>query len=300
MSKTIRTESQPRPSPTANRAQCQFPPPPGGALTVGQVVQMHCRWPSDLSLKPPVSIEPVKGAPFRLVILKTKSLKPGEGVFEVTGYEPGEYNTPVTLMGGEGGRVVSRPVSWSMDSVLKPGTVKPYPPYGPWLEEVPYPLWWGLGACVVLMLALGIRKAIQQYKRKKWLQTLPLRTGGKDPLFILTSQLNQLTRKASVLSMVESMKQLKTCFMDFLENEGAGPLKDLSFRKTLREVKKFEGLSPLQKKRILEFLTEWEKSFSVSEHIGPEDLNRLLVRGREVAIDIHSPGSAGPGGGKTV
>lgn len=285
MSKTLMSQNQPLSSAPA-RGECQFSPP-HRVFTVGHVLKMHCQWPADFSLTPPVSIKPLKEAPFRLVILRTVSLKPGEGVFEVTGYQPGQYQTPLTLWGKDSS--LSASLQWNIDSVLKPGTVKPYPPYGPWLVKAPYPLWWGLGFLVFLMLAWGIGKGIQKYRRKKWLHTLAFRTGGKDPLFVLTRELNRLTRRGSDLSPREGMEQLKIHFTDFLENKGADPLRDLSFRKILRQVKKFEGISPLQKKRILEFLSELEKSVSVSEHISPADLNRLLVMGREVAIDLHSP-----------
>ena len=209
-----------------NQALCRFEQIKK-EMTVGDVFEMHCEWPPHLAvLSEPIRIEfpnqalspkdqeqygdlkkklptesaphnqtETKPSPYSLAILQTKAIFPGKATFKVTSYQPGHYHTGFTLI-SDRGTVKVQALSWQVKSVLKAGQqAKPYPPYGPWMEPLPF-WYWPLGALtllgILLFLFMQIRVGV---KRKKKIKEVQSRLKNKQAYQEFISQLNQLTWK---------------------------------------------------------------------------------------------------------
>ena len=194
-------------------------------LTVGDVFEMQCEWPLHLAvLSPPVRLEffasqgqttntldnkenrapenlnlaqQIELSPYSLVILQTKNILPGKAIFKVTSYKPGHYNTKVALI-SDSGQVLSQPLTWKVESVLPKGTkqVKPYPPYGPWMEK--WPFWyWPAGAFILTLFLVFMAFKIRLFmKRKKRIKEVQKKYRNQAPYQTFISQLNRLSWKA--------------------------------------------------------------------------------------------------------
>ena len=108
---------------------------------------------------------------YSLFVLDTISILPGKGVFKVTSYQPGNYNTGFKIISDEG-VVEVKPLSWKVDSVVpqeKKETIQPFPPYGPWREVLPFwykPLSVLTLLSVVVFIVLKVRAGHQEKKKK--------------------------------------------------------------------------------------------------------------------------------------
>ena len=175
-------------------------------MTVGDLFEMHCQWPPHLAvLSPPVRIEFPKPtsttssatpketapSPYSLVILQTKSVLPGKGVFKVTSYQPGAYHTGFHILSDKGS-VEVKPLSWQVESVLPVGQqIKPFPPYGPWTEALPLWYWGAVTLTLIGLLSLIALKIRAFMKRKRKIKEVRLSIKQPYPEFI--NQLNQLS-----------------------------------------------------------------------------------------------------------
>ncbi len=205
-------------------------------LTVGDVFELHCKWPPFVFLSSPARIEfpPPKGKdqtkgsqvkapknPYTLTLLDTVSLLPGKGVFKVTGYSPGVYHTGFKIVSDEG--VVNvKPLSWRVESVIpqkSKGTIKPFPPYGPWGEALPF---WHKSLSALSLLALLVFTVLKIrffIRKKRKTKEVKDRLKGKDPFREFISRLNLLARKIQQEEEKNFVLTLRKTFCLFLENE---------------------------------------------------------------------------------
>ncbi len=270
-------------------------------LTVGDVFELHCEWPLSILLSSPVHIEfnqtsaeenqNVGGhtkeqslpGPYSLVILETTNIYPGKGAFKVTSYKPGDYNTEFTLVSDQGIARVKQ-LSWKVESVIPPErkeTIKPYPPYGPWKEVLPF--WhWPLSVAVLLSLLVFIFFKTRLYiKRKKKIQEVNNRLKNKTSFREFVSQLNLLVRHVNSEENKGIIQELDTHFRLFLENEFFIFALNTEPKIIVAQLKKYYP-SICDKCDILGFFKEMEKL--AGEKTGSKEYEQILDMARELAI----------------
>ena len=264
-------------------------------LTVGDVFEMHCEWPLSVILSSPVHIEFYKTekeggeteaqlkSPYSLVVLDTVNILPGQGVFKVTSYHPGQYNTGFNIVSDQGTLEVW-PVSWKVASVIpkeKAEMMQPYPPYGPWKEPLPIWYWPVSVLSLVSLLAFLVVKISVFVRRKKKREEVQDRLKGRKPFREFISQLNLLIREVNTEKGKKIIEKLNAVFCVFLENEFFIFAVNERPEKIVRQLKRYH---PFFRKDsdTLEFLKEIQK-LSL-EKVNFEDCEQMLNRAREIAI----------------
>lgn len=278
-------------------------------LTVGDVFELHCEWPLSILLSSPVRIEfdqinsaknlnkkntgdhTIQGeqkeqsppGPYSLVILKTINIYPGKGVFKVTSYKPGNYNTGFHLVSDQGIAGVKQ-LSWKVESVIPPErkeTIKPYPPYGPWIEVLPFWHWPLSGVVLLSLLVFIVFKTRLFIKRKKKIQEVNNRLKNKTPFREFVSQLNLLVRQVNSKESKSIIQKLDIRFRFFLENEFLIFALNTEPKKIAQQLKKYYP-SVYEKCNILGFFTEIDKLSR--EKTGSKEYEQILDMARELAI----------------
>lgn len=268
-------------------------------LTVGDVFDMYCEWPITTILSSPVRIQfpknkkpedpfETKQSPYSLVVLDTVKILPGRGTFKVTGYKPGSYESGFTLVSNEGVINIA-PLAWTIDSVLPKNQreVKPYPPFGPWME--PLPFWYGpLGISVLLgFIVFVVLKTVFFVRRKKKIQEVKERLKNKKAFYEFISRLNSITRDMYKEESSKIVQNLDIQFRLFLENEFFIYAADESVKKIIRQLKKCQPRVYKENKvNILNFFIEVQKLSS--EKVTTKDCEQLLDLARDIAIKILS------------
>ena len=268
-------------------------------ITVGDVFDMYCEWPITTILSSPVRIQFLKNKnlenhfqtkqnPYSLVILDTVSILPGRGTFKVTGYKPGSYDSGFTLISNEGTMDIA-PLTWTIGSVLPKNQmeVKPYPPFGPWIE--PLPLWyWPLGISVLFsFIVFAILKIIFFVQRKKKIEEVKERLKNKKAFYEFISRLNSITRNIYKEEGSKIIQNLDTHFRLFLENELFIFAVSKSVKKITQQLKKYHPhIYRESKVNILNFFIEVQKLSS--EKVTTKDCEQLLDLARDIAIKIFS------------
>ena len=262
-------------------------------VTVGDIFELHCEWPLSVILSEPVRIElnqseesegvQSQKSPYSLFVLDTVHILPGRGVFKVTGYKPGNYNTGLSLVSDKG-VVKVQPVSWRVNSVIpeeKKESMMPYPPYGPWRDSLP--LWyWSLGLLTILGFIVFLSvKTYVFISRKKKIEEIKGRLKNKKPFREFVSQLNLLVRETGNKKAEEIIKKVDKNFRLFLENEFFISALEEKPQRIIKQLKKyypeFGNASD-----IFDFFTEVNKLSS--EKVKPEDSEQILDMAREAAI----------------
>ena len=281
-------------------------------ITVGDLFELHCKWPPSVFLSVPARIEfpPLKKQakdhtknpiaqdqainkapkspenPYALALLETASLLPGKGVFKVTGYAPGAYYTGFQIVSDEGA-VHVEPLSWSIKSVIpqtSKGTIKPFPPYGPWGEVLPF---WHKSLSVLSLLALLVFVVLKIrffIRRKRKIKQVTDRLKGKDPFRECISKLNLLARNIRQEGGENFVLTLRKIFCLFLENEFC------IFAMNEKSEKIFSRLKnswPVlyQRSGIASLFKEMDRLSS--EKTKAQDRGQLLSMAREAAIKIY-------------
>ena len=290
-------------------------------LTVGDVFEMHCRWPGGVSLAPPLRVEfylaeqsntqphssttgkglRPKGSgkgdsskedsttpphPYSLVVLKTVELSEGKGVFLATSYKPGNYNTSFSLVSDKG-VVDIYPISWQVTSVLPKGLeaqeVKPYPPYGPWLEPLPAWYWPVMVICFLALIFFVTTKTFGFFKRKKKIQEVKNRLKGKKPFLECISQLNSLRRDLETKPVQEILHATDQAFRMFLENKFFIYALKKEPKKIVKQIKNYYPLVYQKNKTpILDFFAEIKKLNT--EQTKTQDLEQIIDWARELVL----------------
>ena len=268
-------------------------------LTVGDVFDMYCEWPITTILSSSVRIQfpknknpenqfKTKQNPYSLVILDTVKILPGRGTFKVTGYKPGFYESGFTLISNEG-TINIAPVTWTINSVLPKNQreVKPYPPFGPWVEPLPF-WYWPLGISVLFgFIVFTVLKTIFFVQRKKKIQEVKERLKNKKAFYEFISRLNSITRNIYKEESSQIIQNLDTYFRLFLENEFFIYAVDKSVKKITRQLKKYQPRIYRESKvNILNFFIEVQKLSS--EKVTTKDCEQLLDLARDIAIKIFS------------
>ncbi len=284
---------------------CRFEKKPK-PLTVGDIFELHCEWPLSLILSSPVRIEInsqkidsqrenrnfPKGVhknqdpgPYALFVLDTVSILPGKGVFKVTSYQPGNYNTGFRLVSDEGVAKV-KPLLWKVDSILPQNekeTTQPFPPYGPWKEVFPF---WYKSLGVLLLLGLIAFIAVKTraiIRRRKKIREVKDRLKNKKPFREFISQLNLLIRELNKKDGKEIIIRLETVFRIFLENQFFIFAKNEKPKKIIQQIRRYYPFI-LKECDIEGFFAEIERLSS--EKVSSEDSEQLLNIAREQAIKI--------------
>ena len=268
-------------------------------LTVGDVFDMYCEWPITTILSSPVRIRfpknknpedqfKPKQSPYSLVVLDTVKILPGRGTFKVTGYKPGSYESGFTLVSNEG-TINMAPLTWTIESVLPKNQkeVKPYPPFGPWRE--PLPFWYGLLGISVLtgFIVFSVLKTVFFVQRKKKIQEVKERLKSKKAFYEFISRLNSMTRNIYKEESSQIVQNLDTHFRLFLENEFFIYAVNKSVKKVIRQLKKYQPhIYRENKVNILNFFIEVQKLSS--EKVTTKDCEQLLDLARDIAIKIFS------------
>ena len=268
-------------------------------LTVGDVFDMYCEWPITTILSSPVRIRfpknknpedqfKPKQSPYSLVVLDTVKILPGRGAFKVTGYKPGSYESGFTLVSNEG-TINMAPLTWTIESVLPKNQkeVKPYPPFGPWRE--PLPFWYGLLGISVLtgFIVFSVLKTVFFVQRKKKIQEVKERLKSKKAFYEFISRLNSMTRNIYKEESSQIVQNLDTHFRLFLENEFFIYAVNKSVKKVIRQLKKYQPhIYRENKVNILNFFIEVQKLSS--EKVTTKDCEQLLDLARDIAIKIFS------------
>lgn len=274
-------------------------------MTVGDIFELHCEWPVTVILSAPVRIEfksqkkqnqqkgdtsILKSAErvqpensYSLFVLDTISILPGRGIFKVTSYKPGNYKAGFKLVSDQGELEV-QPVSWHVESVIPEGkkeTIQAYPPYGPWVEPLPF-WYWPFSVLTLLGFIVFVSVKIYTFvNRKKKIQEITDRLKNKNPFREFISQLNLLVREINNKEGKEIIKKAEKDFRLFLENEFFIFALDKEPKKIVKQLKKYyPGFS--EEQGILNFFTEVSKLSS--EKIKREDSEQILGMAREVAI----------------
>ena len=263
-------------------------------LTVGDLFEMHCEWPLTKVLSQPVRIEfPVASStesssslkaegsisvptPYALVIVDTSILVPGRGIFKVTGYQPGSYDSSLKLV-SKAGEVETAPLTWTVQSVIKEQQVKPFPAYGPWIE--PLPFWYFPFISLLLLyvcsfVALKIRFII---RKKRKIREVKRRVKQKQALRIFITYLGGHKE-----SQVEDLNKhfclfLENCFFIYALNEKP--------EKILQQIKRhYPSVYKKSGKEIRSFFLEI-KNLS-EEKVSVEVLESLVDMARTVAIEL--------------
>lgn len=277
---------------------CRFEKKPE-IITVADVFNMNCEWPITTILSSPVRIQFPKNKtptgkfekeqdPYSLVILDAVNILPGRGTFKVTGYKPGSYNSGFILVSDEGTMNIA-PLEWTIESILPKNQqeIKPYPPFGPWIE--PLPLWyWPLGLSVIIsFIVFTTLKIIFFVQRKKKIQEVKERLKNKKAFHEFISQLNSITRNIYKEEGSKTIQNLDTQFRLFLENELFIFAVNKSVKKIIRQLKKYQSLVYKENKvNILKFFIEMQKLSS--EKVTTKDCEQLLDLTRDIAIKIFS------------
>ncbi|MDE0118870.1 MAG: hypothetical protein OXM55_02540 [Bdellovibrionales bacterium] len=278
-------------------------------LTVGDIFELHCEWPLSLILSSPVRIEfhnqdiasqgknrnfkkemqNNQPGPYALFVLDTVSILPGKGVFKVTSYQPGHYNTGFRLVSDEGVAKV-KSLLWKVNSVLPQNekeTIQPFPPYGPWKEVLPF---WYKPLAVLVLLSLIVFIAVKTrtfLRRRKKIREVKRRLRNKKPFREFISQLNLLMRELNKKDGKQIIRQVETAFRLFLENQFFIFAKDEKPKKIVQQIKKHYPVI-LKKCDIEVFFAEIERLSS--ERVSSEDSEQLLNMAREQAIKIYQQG----------
>lgn len=280
--------------------------------TVGDVLGLHCEWPITFILSSPVRIEwdqkqtekekesetnedselftqqKIKEeqslpGPYSLVVLDTVNIYPGKGVFKVTSYKPGNYNTGFTFVSDQG-TIQVKPLYWQVKSVIPPEkkeTIQPYPPYGPWKEALPF---WYWPLTLVVLLSGFVFMAFKIWffvKRKNKIQEVEQRLKNKTPFREFISQLNLLVRKINSTKNKEIIPQLDKQFRLFLENEFLIFALNKKPEKIVCQLKKHYPIV-CKKCNFFEFFKEIEKLSQ--EKISQKEHEQILDMARELAI----------------
>ena len=261
-------------------------------LTVGDVFELHCEWPLSVILSSPARIEfdhQETQGPYSLFVLDTISILPGKGVFKVTSYQPGNYNTGFRIISDEG-VVEVKPLSWKVDSVVpqeKKETIQPFPPYGPWREVLPF--WYkSLSVLTLLSVVVFIFIKIRTFiRRKKKIREVNERLKNKKPFREFISQLNLLAREISSKDGKEIITQLEKAFRLFLENQFFIFALNEEPEKIVRQLKKYYPFI-LKECDISGLFTEMQRLSS--EQVNSEDSEQLLGMAREQAVKIYQQG----------
>ena len=193
------------------------------AFTVGESRLLTCR--GDIpSLSPPLKTKfQDESKKYALHILETVSLQDQEMTLKVTGYQTGDYKSPVFWLTDGQYSLSVEGLSWTVPSILTSET-GPYPAYGPW--KIQTPLWyefsWMFLALAVLSFAFF---KFKKYRRKTFIQRrIADRLDEKNPVQYFIRQLSSLfiLKKNSETFLT----QLQNSFREFLENQFAIPLEE--------------------------------------------------------------------------
>ena len=257
--------------------------------TVGSLFHLNCSWDKGLGeLTPPIKItlnrtseESHDTSLYFLKYLKTKSSKPGFIHLEVTGYIPGEYKNETLLITGKKKQLLTSPLSWRIQSVLKV-EAKPYPAFGPWNPQSS--LWPGLSLLGILLIFFAVLsfKFYSMSKRRKLINNT--RENHKTAFKDFINRINKLRFSKKKPKWI--LESLQVSFIQFLENElfisGGNSYSDLT-----RQIKKYHpALYKQHKKHLDAFFEELEKELEYPEKIKDSDLDQLLNTAVRVATDL--------------
>ncbi len=270
--------------------------------TAGDIFELHCEWPLSVILSSPARIEfyqkkpsaeltkektdDQSGKPYALFILDTVSILPGKGVFKVTGYYPGNYNTGFRIVSDEG-VVEVEPLAWKIHSVIpegKKGTIQPFPPYGPWREAMPL---WHKSLSVLTLLALvvfAVLKIRLFIRRRRKQREVGERLKNKNSFREFVGQLNLLAREIKEKEGKEIVLKLEKYFRLFLENEFFIFALNEKPQQIVRQLTRYY---PVVCKECGIFGLFKEMERLSSEKVNNEACEQLLDMARETAIKIY-------------
>ncbi|RME16080.1 MAG: hypothetical protein D6797_05285 [Bdellovibrio sp.] len=156
---------------------------------------------------------------YKLYVLRVMHSELNQIQLEVTSYRPGVHQNKVFYLKGQNQKVVVKPLSWSVESVLSK-TQKPVPYFSLGPFELKYPWWfWGnfviLGTAILLWLILVVRRRIE---RNNLIADLRKHNTALGPYGQFNKDLRQLKRKcfSHPESYQVSQEELKGC-LDGLE-----------------------------------------------------------------------------------
>ena len=260
--------------------------------TVGDLFELYCKWDNSVHrLSMPVQMELSQiNKPYALVILKEDSFMPGEASFTVTSYQPGLYNTKIKLT-GQNNQLESNPLKWQVHSVIpkeKQGTIKPHPPYGPWLYPLPVWYWPSLIIFVGAFLVMAGCKIHTGLKKRKHIQKVNNRLKSKSALREFISRITLLTRQLHELSKEQVICKIREYFSLFLEDQFFIFAVNTTHQKIIKQMKRYCSLvNPEQRKSILMFYAELDKNLSIKKEIRLQDCEQLIDLSRKIVIQLY-------------
>lgn len=192
-------------------------------FTVGEVRLLTCRGDA-LTLSPPLKTKfQDESKKYALHILETVSIQDQEMTLKTTGYQTGDYKSPVLWFTDGQSMVRVEGLSWKIPSILTSET-GPYPAYGPW--KIKIPLWYELSWAFLAIVVLGFTFfKFKKHRRKTFIrQRIADRLDEKKPVQYFIHQLSSLF----VLKKNSSsfLTQLQNSFREFLENQFEIPLEE--------------------------------------------------------------------------
>ena len=234
------------------------------AFTVGEIRLLTCK--GDIpALLPPLKTQfQDESKKYALHVLETVSIQEREITLKVTGYQTGNYNSPVFWLTDGQHSIRVEGLSWKIPSVLTSETGF-YPAYGPWKIKVPlwYEVSWIFLAISFLVFGFFVFK---KHRRKVLIRKKIIdRLEGKSPVQYFIRQLSSLfvLKKNSKTFLI----QLKNSFREFLENQFEIPLETPSHK-----ILKYKSID----KKAGQILSELETALNNQSSYSNQDGEQLL------------------------
>ena len=236
-------------------------------FTVGEIRLLTCQ--GDIpalfsSLKTQFQDESKK---YALHVLETVSIRDQEITLKVTGYQTGDYKSPVFWLTDGQHSINIEGLSWKIPSVLTSET-GPYPSYGPW--KIKIPLWYELSWIFLLaaVVIFGVFK-FKKYRMKNFIRKrITDRLEDQSPVQHFIRQLSSLfiLKKNSKTFLI----QLQNSFREFLENQFEIPLE-----KPTHKILKYKSIDKKAKQIFSELETALNSQSSYSEQDGEQLLSMV-------------------------
>lgn len=233
-------------------------------FTVGEIRLLTCK--GDIpALLPSVKTQfQDESKKYALHVLETVSIQNQEITLKVTGYQTGNYKSPVFWLTDGQHSIIVEGLSWKIPSVLTSET-GPYPAYGPWKIKIPlwYEVSWIFLAISFFIFGFFIFK---KHRRKVFIQQRTAdRLDGKSPVQYFIRQLSSLfvLKKNSKTFLI----QLQNSFREFLENQFEIPLENPAHK-----ILKYKSID----KKARQILSELETALNNQNSYSEQDGEQLL------------------------
>lgn len=265
--------------------------------TVGDRYVLKCEGSSIEPLKDSIKLTfPSEAFAYTLHPLKTIGSTQNFLELEVTGYKPGQFESPWLEISDEAGESGFRAenLSWTVESIIQPGGTPPQPIMHVNALGLSYPIWlWVALALGVLVPAfLMFRKLRRRAEVKRLVEQLTQSSSALRPYDLFSKEVRGLVRKYNYHAQdqhpqaLEFLKELNVSFKAYLTRSLKIPAQAWSPSEVSKEMKKQDrGIYKEITKEVKNALLEMNKAEAASK-VQPEDADQFKKMSMQLAEKI--------------